>query len=291
MMDEDEEEPAIVGLALVRNEDLFIERAIRNTIDFCDLMIIADHRSTDGTLPILKKLAAEYADKIQLVRIQDARESHFLINGYANSRTWGFAVDGDEIYDPEGLAEFREELLSGKYDKSWQLFGNVLNCVSVDQQTKQATGHLAPPCRSMTKLFNLNAIESWDGAATHVFANGTIKFKPGYNATMRLNLHENVSWEQARFRCLHLCFMARSSLDQGKSSARRNVSESLHSGPTLWWKKLKAMFKRQPLQSEWKLEKYARGPRTTLDVTPFFPKIVPKSGKKGGGANFQPPGV
>lgn len=269
---DDEEEPAIVGIALLRNEDRFVEQAIRNTVDFCDLLIVADHCSTDGTRPILKRLAAEFTDKIQLVRIQDARESHFLINGYANSRTWGFAVDGDEIYDPAGLARFREELLSGKYDHMWQIFGNVLNCVSVNAGSNEAAGHLAPPCRSMTKLYNLNAIKSWDGAVTHVFANGTIKFKPGYDASMRLNLHEQVSWDEADFRCLHLCFMPRSSLDSNKAGARRNVSESLHSGPVYWAKKLISWLRRRPMQSGWKLEKYARGPVVTKDAGPFFPR-------------------
>src|SRR6185369_15232275 len=98
----------------------------------------------------------------------------------------------------------------------WQVFGNVLNCVSADEHTGQASGYLAPPCRSMTKLYNFRAIESWDGAVTHVFANGTIKFNPGYDGSLRLNLHETLSWEDAKFRCLHLCFMARSSLDRSK---------------------------------------------------------------------------
>ena len=40
----------IIGIALVRNEDIFVERALRNTIDFCDRLIVADHQSTDGTL-------------------------------------------------------------------------------------------------------------------------------------------------------------------------------------------------------------------------------------------------
>jgi glycosyltransferase involved in cell wall biosynthesis len=267
--------PVIIGMALVRNEDMYVERAIRNTVDFCDRLIIADHCSTDGTLAILTRLASEFPDKIELVRIQDPRESHFLVNGYANSRAWGFAVDGDEIYDPEGLAQFRQELLAGKYDSTWQVFGNVVNCVAVDIPARQATGHLAPPCRSMTKLFNFKAIESWDGAVTHVFANGTIKFKPGFDASMRLHLHEQIPWEEAKFRCLHLCFIPRSSLDDGQAKARRNVSESLHSGPVLWAKKLYYRLIGQPLPSEWKLAKYARGPLTTVDAAAFFPEHPP----------------
>jgi glycosyltransferase involved in cell wall biosynthesis len=255
----------------LRNEDLFVERAIRNTVDFCDLLIVADHGSTDGTSPILRRLAAEFPDKIQLVNIKDPRESHFLISGYANSRTWAFAVDGDEIYDPVGLAHFRREILAGKYDATWQVFGNVLNCVAADPATGKATGYLAPPCRSMTKLYNFNAIESWDGAVTHVFANGTIKFKAGYDASLRLNLHETFSWEEAQFRCLHLCFMQRSSLDAAQAVARPNVSESLRSGPLLWMRKLFYRLTGRPMPSDWKREKYARGPLTTVDAAAFFP--------------------
>ena len=152
----------------MRNEDVFVERAVRNAVDFCDRLIIADHYSTDGTFEIVSRLAAEFPEKIELQRITDTRESHFLINGYAGSRTWIFAVDGDEVYDPAGLERLRGEVLSGQYDEWWIVFGNVLNCTAVDPSAGVASGYLAPPCRSMTKLFNFNLIESWDGAVTHV---------------------------------------------------------------------------------------------------------------------------
>ncbi|MEI9897647.1 MAG: hypothetical protein WDN28_28255 [Chthoniobacter sp.] len=42
----DVETAQIVGITLVRNEDVFVERAVRNAIDFCDRLIIADHYST-----------------------------------------------------------------------------------------------------------------------------------------------------------------------------------------------------------------------------------------------------
>lgn len=263
--------PAVIGIALVRNEDVFIERAIRNTVDFCDRLILADHQSTDGTLPILEKLVAEYPGKLELARIDHPRESHLLINSYAGSPTWIFAVDGDELYDPTGLARMRAELLAGQYDASWLIFGNVLNCTAIDEAAATATGYLAPPCRSMTKLFNFQLIESWDGEASHVCANGTIKFKPGYDASLRLNLHEQVAWEQAHFRCLHTCFMRRSSLDEGPPSARPNVSETyLRGGVTGLARKTIARLFGRPNVSDWKLEKYARGELVTVDATPFL---------------------
>ncbi len=264
------DQAAIVGIALVRNEDVFVERAIRNTIDFCDRLIIADHFSTDGTFAILSRLAVEFPAKIQLVRIKDTRESHFLISGYAGTATWIFAVDGDEIYDPAGLVRFREELLAGRYDQSWLVFGNVLNCVAIDAAAGTATGYLAPPCRSMTKLFNFNLIESWDGAVTHVLANGTIKFKLGFDASRRLHLHERTAWDESPYRCLHTCFMRRSSVDGEDAVARPNVSENRRSGVTAWLRKAVRRLRGRPVASDWKMEKYARGELVTVDATSFL---------------------
>jgi len=261
----------IVGIALLKNEDVFVERAIRNAIDFCDQLIVADHYSTDGTFEIVSRLAAEFPEKIQLERITDTPESHFLISGFAGSRTWIFAVDGDEIYDPAGLARMRAEVLSGQYDEWWLVFGNVLNCTSVDLAKATATGYLAPPCRSMTKLFNFNLIESWDGAVTHVCANGTIKFKTGYDASRRLDLHVKFRWEESYYRCLHTCFVPRSSLDQGSATARPNVSENRRGGIQTLARKLVNRVLGKPAVSEWKLEKYARGPLVTIDAASFFP--------------------
>jgi hypothetical protein len=126
----------------------------------------------------------------------------------------------------------------------------------------------------MTKLFNFHLIESWDGAVTHVLANGTIKFKPGYDASRRLDLHERLSWEESHYRCLHTCFVPRSSLDRGVSLARPNVSENRRSGLTTLARKALNRLLGKPAVSGWKLEKYARGPLVTLDVRQFFPEAA-----------------
>jgi glycosyltransferase involved in cell wall biosynthesis len=259
--------PQIVGIALVRNEDIFIERSIRNVVDFCDRLIVADHFSTDGTFAILERLAGEFPGKIELVRIAQVRESHFLISGLANSATWVFAVDGDEIYDPAGLARLREKLRAGQYSDWWMIFGNVLNCVR--WEGSRATGYLSPPSRSMTKLFNFSLIESWDGAVSHVCHNGSIVFKPGRGSAMRLNLHEQFAWEESDFRCLHTCFLRRSSLDPLGAESRPNVSESRRRGPILFLRRLIYRWLGKTLPSPWKHEKYRRGALTALEVDAF----------------------
>ena len=39
----------IVGVVLVRNEDLRVGQAVKNVAAFCDRIILADHGSSDGT--------------------------------------------------------------------------------------------------------------------------------------------------------------------------------------------------------------------------------------------------
>ena len=47
----------IVGIALVRNEDLHVEQALRNVAAFCDRIHAVDHMSTDATWTVLDDLS------------------------------------------------------------------------------------------------------------------------------------------------------------------------------------------------------------------------------------------
>ena len=162
----------IVGIMLLRNEDLHVEHAIRNAVAFCDLLLVADHHSEDGTWAIVSALAREFAT-IQPTRISRCSESHQLIEGFAGSNTWVFGLDGDEIYDPQGLAALRAALLAGAYADCWSLLGNVLHCVELDPARGTAKGYLAPPALSMTKLFNFSRISSWRNCPQRLHWGGT----------------------------------------------------------------------------------------------------------------------
>src|SRR2546423_15487382 len=63
----------IVGSVLVRNEDVFVERAIRNVAKFCDRIHAVDHASNDGTWPTLQSLAREL-DKLDVRRSRNSGE-------------------------------------------------------------------------------------------------------------------------------------------------------------------------------------------------------------------------
>jgi len=261
--------PRIVGIALVRNEDVFVETAVRNAAGFCDEIYVADHASTDGTPAILRALARE-APKIHFRAIRHPAESQGLIRHLAGSRTWVFGVDGDEIYEPDRLARLRKKILLGDFDKHWMLFGNVLHVTKLDESRRTASGHLAPPCRSMTKLYNFNAIEAWDGYTPERLHGGTVRFRAGFSREDRRMLHEEVTWQEADFRCLHLCFLKRSSRDS-ENTARRNIIETF--GPTrlhAMWYALSTMLGFQKA-AQWKRSRYMRGPEATIPVGTFFP--------------------
>jgi hypothetical protein len=258
----------ILGIVLVRDEDVHVERAVRNILGFCDQILIADHHSRDRTWEIVQGLSRE-SEKIVATRIRHPRESHALIQPYAGTPTWVFGVDGDEIYDPRGLSAFRTALLAGQFDSWWTIFGNVLNCTAIDPARSEATGYLAPPCRSITKLYNFNAITRWDGSCPERLHGGTPLFRPGFDAEQRLNLHLQVSWDAAVFRCLHVCFLRRSSRDRD-SSIRPNIVERTEHG---WWSRFALGWRLRlapTVPDAWKRKRYMRGALVTKDAAPFF---------------------
>lgn len=264
---------AIVGIFLVRDEDVYLERAVRNVLDFCDRILITDHCSRDRTREIATRLSRE-SDKIEYTRIRRTGDSHALVQPYAGTKTWVFGVDGDEIYDPAGLARFRAELLDGTFDQCWTVLGNVLNCTALDLTRREATGYLAPPCRSMTKLYNFGAITRWDGPCLERLHGGTPIFRPGVDASRRRNLHEEVPWDDSNYRCLHTCFLPRSSRDV-RAGTRLNIMDINARG----WRSragLGFLRPRSPdVPDSWKREKYMRGDLITTDVSSFFPPTGP----------------
>ncbi len=262
-------EPRIVGIVLARNEDTYLERVVRNAASFCDEWIFCDHDSADRTAGILGKLAEELPSA-SLHPIRHPRESHELIRPLAGANAWVFGLDGDEIYDPAGLARMRARLLSGEFTRSWMILGNVLHVTGMSADGAFARGHLAPPCRSMTKLYNFAAIDAWRGYCAERLHGGNPAFRKGFSAGERRNLYEECGWDGADFRCLHLCFSRRSSLDR-EDASRRNIMETYG---TSRWRAWLEPFKRlasRGRQDGWKEQRYRRGPEVSVDARPFFP--------------------
>lgn len=261
----------VVGIVLVRDENVFVERAVRNIAGFCDALILCDHGSTDGTDAILDALAGELPHA-EVHRLSHPSGSHDLLKRYAGTRTWVFGVDGDEIYDPSRLAGFRARLLAGEFDRVWRMKGNVLHCTALAADRSSATGHLAPPSRSITKLYNFGAIVSWDGDTVERLHGGTIRFQPGFDDGMKKNFQEELGWDESPLRCLHTCFLPRSTKEaQGAAAgARENIMEIYRGGLAGRLRRLAGRILGRE-GSRWKKDYYRRGPAETVDARPFFP--------------------
>jgi glycosyltransferase involved in cell wall biosynthesis len=272
----------IVGIMLVRNEDLFVEQAVRNVLDFCDEIVIADNGSRDETIPILERLAAEHPDKLSLHRIRDPSVSHDLIKGYAGDPVWVFGVDGDELYDPAGLRKLRRMLLRGELDDRWLVRGNALHCIELDEARTHATGYLAPPSASPTKLHNFGLIEAWEGPCPERLhgADG-LRFKPG-RAGEKYGLNLEYGWDYSPFRCLHVCFLRRSSRER-RAKARPNISDRNRPRrlPVRLADRARRSFREaigRPEGSRLKLRNYRLGDLAVVNVSPFFDSPLSTSG-------------
>jgi glycosyltransferase involved in cell wall biosynthesis len=254
----------------VRNEDVFVEQAIRNVAAFCDRIHALDHVSTDGTWEILQRLSGE-VDHLDVRRTHHADDSHALIEQYAGGDTWVFGVDGDELYDPPRLAAFRDQLLGGAHAGVFKIASNVVNCVGLDRERGTATGYPSPPSRSITKLYNFAAIDAWRGDGSERLHGGTISFRPGFDDGSVDNIGERLTWEETPLRCLHMCFVRRSSADPEQPAARPILMESgLHDRTLLGGLKRGVLRRRPPAASEWKQEKYMRGDVVTVDAKAFL---------------------
>jgi len=258
----------IVGIVLVRNEDRFVRQSVTNILGFCDRILLVDNGSRDQTPIILKELASSDPERISFHAIRNPRESHDLLKPYAGTPTWVFAVDGDEIYDSERLESFRSRLLSGEFDSYWMILSNVHHCYYLDLSKGVAEGYLTPPARSITKLYNFAAIRSWNGNTTERLHGGNPDFLPGYDAGNKRNLHFEHQWETSPLRCLHVCFLSRSSLDGSSVISRKNIYEK--SGLFNRLRRLVRRTLKIPEASSYKQERYARGESLSVSTAPFF---------------------
>jgi hypothetical protein len=276
----------VIGVVLVRNEDVFLEQAIRNVAAFCDRIFAYDHVSTDRTENVLVRLAGEF-DHLTVTRTRDAKDSHRAVEPFARSDAWALGVDGDELYDPAGLARLRLLLEEGAYADAFHVKGHVLNCTKLHPSRITATGYMAPPSRPVTKLFNLNAVEAWSGCPERLHAGAPV-FRSGFDWSSLRYVSEDTDWAADPLRMLHVCFLRRSSKDDAaRVASRRNLSESgmFYRGPRGVLRRLR--FRRgidprikeyRARGSTWKQEWYARGPTVSVDARPFFDPTAPRQG-------------
>ena len=255
----------------MRNEERFVGRAVSNAEAFCDEVLLVDRSSTDATPEILRCIVEADPIKFAFHSLKHPRDSHSLLQAYVGKDVWVFAVDGDEIYDPAGLAVMRRRVLAGEFANQWMILGNVVHCVELDEEAGFARGYAAPPSRSMVKFYNFAAIDAWDGDTPERLHGGTIRFRDGYHEHLKFEMNKVHGWDDSPFRCLHMCFLRRSSVDPDRvHGARESIIETFYGG---WTSRLQRIARRlagEPENSASKRERYARGAIITVPTAPFF---------------------
>ena len=236
----------IVGISLIKDEDIFIETILNNVIDFCDEIIVVDNGSTDATFEIVSELSVKHP-KISLHRGSLA-DSSKAIYKYINSNTWILGVDGDEIFSPNALDNLKPSIVNGKYDNFYGVRGHSFNATDIDWKKNLATGFTAPPSRPQVKLHNFKIIKSWKGGLNTERLHGSgCERLP--NEGMYEFYKDGYSWKEDPLRCLHACFCQRSSLDP--ENKRQFIDHPCAGG------------------ARWKQIKYAKGHLTTINIKEF----------------------
>jgi glycosyltransferase involved in cell wall biosynthesis len=270
----------VVGSVLVHNEDVFVEQAIRNAVAVCDRIHVVDHMSSDGTWEILRSLARDY-DHIDVRRARHARVSHEVLEQYAGTDTWVLRIDGDELYDPRALGRFRKRLAGDGRRDVFRVLGNVLHAEALDLESCTATGYLSPPSRPISALYNLGVVESWTGCPQRLHA-GRVEFRPGVGWNDVDQLYEQFAWDESPLRCLHVCFLRRSSADWDDAprgnlgelgTYRRSAVGTAERALRHWLRRPAGDPKLVELRgrgSGWKREKYRRGEPVTVDASAFL---------------------
>jgi hypothetical protein len=257
----------IVGIALVRDEDVFVEQAVRNAAGFCDELQLYDHQSRDDTTRILERLAAELPHTT-FERIDDPAVTHDRLRPYLATDTWVFGVDGDELYHPGSLKIMRERMESGEFEDYFFIKGMQLHCRAIDHDAGTGTGWLAPPSRSTTKLYNFEPLSGWEGRPPERLMGSGGRFAREVVETRWLR--DEHPWDEAPMRCLHVCFLRRSSRQREGHIARMSYEERIADGRRAQLRRRVQELAGRPPESWWKLNKYRQGPETTVSIAGFF---------------------
>jgi Glycosyl transferase family 2 len=259
----------IVGVCLLRNEEHFVVWSLMNIASFCDEILVLDNMSEDRTPELLDELSTRLGH-LRVVEVEDAYDTHKYVEDLAGGDFWVFGVDGDEIYDPAGLARLRPRILAGEFNDYWRIYGHAFHVVDFDWAALTAFGYGQPEARSITKLYNFAAITSWRQGRHQRLHGKSMEFRPGYSAEKARCVWEEVSWADSDLRCLHMCFVPRSPLEK-KANGRANPSERMKANAIL---RRAGQFLRLPRwdsgrKGTYKERFYAQGPLQGASITSF----------------------
>jgi hypothetical protein len=179
-----------------------------------------------------------------------------------------FGVDGDELYDPASLPPMRARLDAGEFDDYFIVKGIQLHCRAVDLSAQTAIGWLAPPSRSTTMLYNFAPLSSWEGRPSERLMGDGARFAREVEEFRWLR--DEHPWDEAPMRCLHVCFLRRSSRQPAGEHARLSNVERIAGGRREKLRRRLRELVGRPEESSWKLSKYAQGDEVTVSVEGFL---------------------
>ena len=100
-----------------------------------------------------------------------------------------------------------------------------LNVTELDRQRRVRAGTSRRPSRSITKLFNFAAIDSWTNCYRQYMHDGELDVPAGVSTASSIGvLSDGFTWEESPLRCLHVCFLRRSSLDPPDAAGHGRLS-------------------------------------------------------------------
>ena len=213
--------PKIVGISLVKNEDVNFFYGIKNVIHLCDRIYILDNHSKDNTYNIARQLQKRYPSKIRLSKIDDPLTSGVVLEKYINTNTWILRLDGDEIIDPYGFERVRQKIINDEWKNYHRINAAYLHCTLIDYRRKIAQGYLDHVGHAT--LYNFNSILSWE--QNERLHGKNLVLKEGYDgesADLRLKDEDKniLRWEYSYFRAIHACFTKRSKLESPSANPR-----------------------------------------------------------------------
>lgn len=108
---------SITAHCLVRNEENFIQYAIKSVVGFVDKVIIFDTGSTDKTVQIIQELLNKYPGKIifeEKGACDKARHTQLRREMLERTTTdWFMILDGDEVWTERALREASQIIAEG----------------------------------------------------------------------------------------------------------------------------------------------------------------------------------
>lgn len=105
---------SVTAHCIVKNEEVFIEAALKSVLNFVDKILIFDTGSTDATVENIKKFVGVHSGKVEFEEKGPCdKKRHTELRQEMLERTqtkWFMILDGDEIWTSQALNEAVEAL-------------------------------------------------------------------------------------------------------------------------------------------------------------------------------------